>query len=88
MAAGGYLAVRELDDGHGLGVVKFSPDCVRLKWFCGKILMDEWCYESELVALHAMADWDGEGEPPGWTRHPRTGRHRPDGDPAQEFTLK
>jgi hypothetical protein len=35
-------------------------------------------------ALAALERWDGNGEPTGWTRHPATGRRRPDGDPDRE----
>ena len=27
----------------------------------------------------------GTGEPPLWTRHPRSKRYRPDGDPEKEY---
>jgi hypothetical protein len=35
---------------------------------------DCWCYPSRAAACRALADWDGEGEPEGWIRHPDTGR--------------
>ncbi len=34
-----------------------------------------------------MVEWEGEGEPTGWFRHPRTGRRRPDGDPEREYVM-
>ena len=87
MAAGGYLEVKTFEDGHSAGIVKLSPDCVRLKWYCNKILMDEWCYEDEPKALQALEAWDGKGEPEGWNRHPRTGRYRHLGNPEDEWVL-
>lgn len=35
---------------------------------------DRWCYEEPVPALLALQAWDGEGEPVGWHRHPRSGR--------------
>lgn len=46
---------------------------------------DQWCYETQLRAMHAMVAWDGEGEPAGWHRHPSSGRRRPGGDAAKEY---
>lgn len=45
---------------------------------------DAWCFPSIEAAVAAFNDWDGEGEPIGWSKHPNTGRWRPDGDPARE----
>jgi len=33
----------------------------------------------------AFEDWNGDGEPVGWTRHPPSGRRRPQGDPRHEY---
>jgi hypothetical protein len=46
---------------------------------------DGYCYSSLMSAVLAAARWieDGcHGEPGGWTKHPRTGRDRPDGAAA------
>lgn len=45
---------------------------------------DRWCYHSVGAAVAAAHAWDGQGEPEGWHRHPRTGRRRENGDPARE----
>lgn len=45
---------------------------------------EAWCYESLGEALAALAQWNGEGEPAGWIRHPQSGRRREGGDPAKE----
>lgn len=46
---------------------------------------DCWCYHDLGTALDAMSEWDGEGEPEGWHRHPPSGRRRVEGDPATEY---
>ena len=46
---------------------------------------DRWCYDDFQSALAAFELWDGSGEPPGWHRHPSTGRRRPDGTPEREY---
>lgn len=35
---------------------------------------DRWCFFSEKAARAALDEWDGEGEPQGWFRHPDSGR--------------
>jgi|SRR5882724_8772351 len=49
---------------------------------------DSWEYTVREPAIAAFVDWNGEGEPEGWYRHPSSGRRRPDGDPAKEFIRK
>lgn len=48
---------------------------------------DTWYYDNESAALQALLAWDPalEAEPGGWTRHPATGRRRPNGDAALEY---
>lgn len=46
---------------------------------------DAWCYQTLQEAMDALAKWDGEGEPEGWFRNPRTGRRREGGNPAREY---
>lgn len=48
---------------------------------------DGWCYKDVHHAFFALVEWDGEGEPDGWFRHPPTGRRRPENDPAQEYVM-
>jgi hypothetical protein len=48
---------------------------------------DGYCYASLMSAVLAAARWIEEGchgEPGGWTKHPRTGRDRPDGAAADD----
>lgn len=37
---------------------------------------DLWCYHSMYAAKQALDAWDGEGDPEGWHRNPKTGRRR------------
>ena len=48
---------------------------------------DLWCYKQSrlLEVLKAFEEWDGEGEPPGWNKHPPTGRWREDGTAGSEI---
>lgn len=46
---------------------------------------DRWCYHDYAAAKAALDAWDGTGEPSCWHRHPRSGRRRTDGNPAQEY---
>lgn len=46
---------------------------------------DRWCYHTYRDALHALEKWDGNGDPEGWHRHPKTGRRRDNGDPQYEY---
>lgn len=51
---------------------------------------DVWCYETPIAAVIATTAWiadkpEGTGEPEGWTRHPASGRRRPNGDASAEY---
>jgi hypothetical protein len=46
---------------------------------------DRWCFSPRAKADVAFDEWEGEGEPKGWHRHPMSGRRRTDGDPEQEY---
>ena len=46
---------------------------------------DAWDYDDPATATLVAATWDGDGDPPGFTRHPASGRRRPAGDPAREY---
>lgn len=85
----GRFAVRDLPDGRVAYLTRMiftwrlcvsDPDD-----FCG--YDDGWCYKDFAVALEALKQWDGTGEPQGWHRHPGSGRRRPDGDSGREYQL-
>lgn len=46
--------------------------------------LDRWCYQDRNAAESALDTWNGNGEPHGWHRHPRTSRRRENADPAKE----
>jgi hypothetical protein len=37
---------------------------------------DRWCYHDYHAAKDALDQWNGDGEPDGWHRHPSSGRRR------------
>lgn len=94
------LSVRELPDGRVLASrIKLNgPEMTisRPEDLAVGIVSDAWEYacgpggyphlHASMRAVHdAFCDWEGEGEPDGWTRHVATGRRRPGGDATQEF---
>lgn len=48
-------------------------------------VLDSYCYANQDRALLALIQWNGKGDPVGWTRHPRTGRRRPNGLQEGEY---
>jgi hypothetical protein len=36
---------------------------------------DRYCYANPILAVNAMAEWDGQGDPRYWHKHPKTGRY-------------
>jgi hypothetical protein len=51
----------------------------------GTFFEDAWCYVDRALARAVAETWDGEGDPPGWNKHPNTGRWRPDGTMESEI---
>lgn len=58
--------------------------CISTPEVYGVFVEDAWCFKDLKAALAAFADWNGEGEPLGWNKHPKTGRWREDGTPESE----
>lgn len=84
---GSHMAlVRRLDDRRYIAVIPFIyTHAIVWGWIDEPMeYADRWCYHVPLVAVAAATVWDGEGEPEGWHRHPRSGRRRENGDPATE----
>lgn len=87
----GGAPTRDLPDGRVLVLYPLIMGTVRL---CighqdSSTYDDAWCYQTPAEGLAAMAEWDGEGDPPdGWFRHIGTGRRRPDGDPTREYIAR
>lgn len=61
----GYIALRLMPDGTVAGINPFIYTyglCTKLD-FCGYYA--RWCYKHPIEAMLALAEWDGEGDPPG-----------------------
>lgn len=87
-AENGYKHAKMLNDGRVAVIYKFLFTAAILVMTPAGIehgYEDRWCYHSESDALAALNDWDGEGEPKGWHRHPGTGRRRENADPLKEY---
>ena len=46
---------------------------------------DRYCFMTPELAIEAMDQWDGTGDPINWHKHPSTGRLRPDRTAASEI---
>ena len=82
----GAIYHRALDDGWEVIVVRMIFNW-RVCLCNGLSIEDAYCYADRGRALQAAMLWDGVGEIlDGWHKQPHTGRRRPDGDPAREYT--
>lgn len=83
----GYLLVLPLTNTHYVAIARFVyTHAIIIGQYEDRVGMDDrWCYHSYQDALTALLNWDGQGEPQGWHRHPATGRRRPDGDASKEY---
>lgn len=84
----GYVNWRIFDDGTIWAVSPMSFGNGRLVIdidSCG--YADFYCYDGLAAAVESMWSFnpDLHDEPTGWKRHGKTGRRRPDGDPAGEY---
>ena len=87
----GALYHRELEDGYEVTVYPMTYGKGRLCFGRQEALTyeDAYCYPSHESAIEAAKVWNGEGDPPaGWTRHPRSGRRRENGDPKKETVFE
>lgn len=82
---------RDLGDGRAIWLI---PQLFGSLMLCigateSEVYDDQWQYQNQAEALRAFVSWqpNREPEPPGWYRHPASGRRRPGGDPAQEHVL-
>lgn len=83
----GYKHPRPIGNGRWAAVCPLLYTCAIVVGQIGDYVNtdDRWCYHTPEDARSALEAWDGTNEPQGWHRHPRTGRRRPDGDPAKEY---
>jgi hypothetical protein len=79
-----YLDYTEFPNGDNAAIMKLMFTFAILHNISYYSYDDRWCYQSYEEAKKALINWNGEGEPDGWHRHPSTGRRRPDGDKTQE----
>ena len=84
---GNCTEVKEIKDGM---YVAIKPLLFHWTMIIGEIgndfgYFDRWCYASQTLAEKAFSEWNGEGEPTGWHRHPSTGRRRENGNPELEY---
>jgi hypothetical protein len=74
MGEGTYSDVKFFPDGEVAWLARFiftSAILYGLEPFGHR---DRWCYETMADARRALDEWNGQGEPEGWHRHPATGR--------------
>lgn len=72
----GYLVPKVLPGGRWAAV---APMLFTMAIITGEIgddsgYQDRWCYHNLISAILALDTWNGSGEPPGWHRHPSSGR--------------
>lgn len=83
-----FLWVQRLPDGRALFLQPWSMGGVQLSvGILGEMqFLGTWDYDAEHrdAGWRAALSWDGHGEPDGWSRHPETGRVRPDGTARSE----
>ncbi len=84
---GAMLHAKLLEDGRWVGIHRLAFHYSLMIGTVGDYVGydDRYCYQHLGLVLRAFADFDGEVEPLGWHRNPRTGRRRPDGNPEQEY---
>lgn len=87
-AENGYEHPRVLPDGRWVAIMRllYTGAVITMQADHASLCYeDRWCYHSVESAKRALDAWDGEGEPQGWHRHPRSGRRRPNADPLKEY---
>lgn len=70
----GYLIRKQAENGREIGIMAFMYTWAIIADITVVGYEDRWCYHELVDALHAFSEWNGEGEPEGWHRHPNTGR--------------
>lgn len=86
-AGGSCVACKDLGDGEYCAVKRLIYHYTMIRGYIGDKdgYFDQYCYHRGEDAVAAVLLWNGQGDPVGWFRNPRTGRRRPDGDEAKEF---
>lgn len=86
-AGGSCLACKDLGKGVYCAVKPLIFHWTLIVGYIGDkdAYFDQYCYQDLQLALTGLLQWNGESDPKGWFRNPRTGRRRPDGDEAKEY---
>lgn len=82
MIAMGFYSVRPMHGQEywvGLMDYLFTTAIIVGKMGDQTSIHDRWCYHTKEAAQAALNNWNGEGEPDGWHRHPASGRRRHNG---------
>lgn len=74
----GYRDCRPLGDGRWVAIqpLLFTHAIIIGKMHDRVGIEDRWCYHTFKSARAALDEWNGQGEPEGWHRHPLSGRRR------------
>jgi len=70
------LQITTFPNGRKAGLMRFMFTWAIVADFNLAGYDERWCYKEFSTAAGALKDWDGEGEPEGWHRHPLSGRRR------------
>ena len=70
------LCLTEFENGRNAAIMPFMFTWAIIADLTRTGYEDRWCYETLQDAIAALSEWNGEGEPEGWHRHPTSGRRR------------
>lgn len=78
----GYLHIKEIPGNRYVAIysLMFTHAIIIGDIGDNYVFTDRWCYHSMYAAKKALEAWNGEGEPEGWHKNPRTGRNRDEDD--------
>lgn len=72
-----YLGIRTLPDGRIIGVHRLLFHWTMHVGIDNVGYEDRYCYNDVIDAMTDLANWTGDGDPPGrWHKHPGSGRRR------------
>lgn len=70
----GLLETKRCENGRLVGIMPFLFTWAIVADLTDVGYEDRWCYKSLQDARSALKEWNGDGEPEGWHRHPLSGR--------------
>jgi hypothetical protein len=71
-----YVALKVLPDGRICGVHRLLYHWTLQVDVHEEGYEDRYCYFTKELAVEALDAWNGQGDPVGWHRHPKTHRRR------------